>query len=126
MTLDGAHQGHDDPFGLDDRTIRRLLALAGPSDAPELMRRLISDLRGVTAGLMTQDCAALRKHSHVLLAIAGTIGAHRIHSLAAHLNRCAKDTDCTHAKPEAVDLMQLLDGLIARLHVMAAELGPEV
>ena len=130
MILNSAHQGPDDPSGLDEHTLRRLLALAGPSDAAELMRRLIADVRGVAEGMMTglmsEDRAAMRKHSHVLLAIAGTIGAPRIHGLAAHLNNCAKDIDCTHARPQTMELMQRLDGLIARLHVLAAELGPEV
>lgn len=126
MTLDDHHA---DSSGLDETTLLRLLDLAGPSDAPELMRRLIADVRGVAEGMMTgletEDRAAMRKHSHVLLAIAGTIGAERIHALAALLNDCAKDTDCTHAKPHAIELMERLGALVRRLQAMAARLGIE-
>ncbi len=130
LTEDEAPLGPDDRSGLDETTLRRLLALAGPSDGPELMRRLVADVRsvacGLKTGLMQNDRAAMRHHSHILLAIAGAIGAPRIHALAAHLNTCAKDTDCTEAKPEAIELLHRVDDLILRLRSMAAELGPEV
>ena len=94
------------------------------------MRRLISDISGVkngmTAVLATEDRAALRQQSHVLLGIAGTIGARRVYELAQLLNRCARDETCTAAHPYANELLQRLDGLVLRLRAMASEFGMAV
>lgn len=115
------------PQGFDEEALSRLLALAGPCDAPELMRRLIADVQGVavgmTAGLAAHDRHAMRKHSHVLLAIAGTIGAQQIYDLAKLLNQCAKDDDCIAAEPHAIDLMLRLEVLVARLQSMSGAMG---
>lgn len=116
-----------DVGAFDEQALARLLALAGPCDAPELMRRLIADVRdvatGMTAGLVNRDRVAMRKHSHVLLAIAGTIGAQHIYHLAQLLNQCAKDDECVAAEPYAVDLMDRLDRLVDRLQHLSAEQG---
>ncbi|OZA09034.1 MAG: hypothetical protein B7Y02_12130 [Rhodobacterales bacterium 17-64-5] len=129
MTIEDSYQGASDPSGLEEQTLIRLLGLAGPTDAPELMRRLRADVQtvaaGMKAGLARADRAAMRKHSHVLLAIAGTIGAPRIQALATQLNQCAKDAACVDAQPQAVELMHRLDGLIHRLQSMTVELGLE-
>ena len=115
---------------LDEAELSRLLAMAGPMDAKELMRRLISDISGVKAGmaesLLAGDRVAVRRHSHVLLAIAGTIGAGRVYELARVINLCAKDEDCTLARPHAAEILVGLDGLVQHLRVMAAELGMAV
>jgi HPt (histidine-containing phosphotransfer) domain-containing protein len=112
---------------LDEVALSRLLALAGPTDAPELMRRLMADLRdvaaGLAAGLANRDQPALRKNSHVLLAVAGTIGAQPVYQVAQLLNQCAKTDDFAAAEPHAVGLLQLLDRLIERLRERAAEPG---
>lgn len=115
---------------LDEVELSRLLVLAGPGEAKELMRRLISDISGVKVGmaegLETEDRLAVRRHSHVLLAIAGTIGAGRIYELARQVNLCAKDDNCTSARSYAADILEGLDGLVHRLRGMAAELGMAV
>lgn len=115
---------------LDEAELSRLLALAGPFDARELMRRLIADISGVkagmTAGILAEDRAAMRRHSHVLLAIAGTIGAGRVYELAQILNFCARDENCTSARPYAAEILQRLDGLVQRLATISSELGMAV
>lgn len=112
---------------LDEVALVRLVALAGPDDGPELMRRLIGDVgdvfSGITTGFATQDREAMRRHSHVLIAIAGTIGAHHIYHLALHLNQCARDDTCGEAAPQTVDLIDRLSGLIQRLHLVSARMG---
>lgn len=113
--------------GLDETTLLDLLALAGPADGPELMRRLIDDMglvhTGMTAALAANDGAAMRWHSHVLLSIAGTIGAPRVYALAKRLNDCARSDTCLTADPAAVDLLADLGRLLSRLREMAGEMG---
>lgn len=115
---------------LDEAELSRLLAMAGPLDGKELMRRLIADISGVKAGMaesiMAGDRSAVRRHSHVLLAIAGTIGADRVYELARLINLCAKEEDCTVARPQATEILTGLDGLVQHLRAMAAELGMAV
>lgn len=115
---------------LDEAELSRLLAMAGPIDAKELMRRLIADISGVKSGMaegmLAGDRVAIRRHSHVLLAIAGTIGADRVYELARVINLCAKDDDCTLARPHAAEVLVGLDGLVQHLRAMAAELGMAV
>jgi HPt (histidine-containing phosphotransfer) domain-containing protein len=113
--------------GLDETTLRELLALAGPTDGPELMCRLIADINGVvagmTAGLAALDHAAMRWHSHVLLAIAGTIGAAQVSVLAKRLNEHAKADDAVSTRQCATRLMADLDGLLGQLQQMSGEPG---
>lgn len=127
MTADGTQILASDQQVLDDETLPHLLALAGPREAPELMRRLNADLHGVvaglTAGVAALDRDAMRGHSHVLMAIAGTIGAAPVYHLAQQLNQCAKDETCTSAKALVQDLMRWLSGLIDCLQDLSAELG---
>jgi len=75
----------DDPARLD-----RLLALAGPADAVELLTRFETDLaetaRRIATALAANDAAALRAASHVLIAVAGSLGALGVEAQARHLN----------------------------------------
>ncbi len=115
----------DEP--LDEAALTRLVALAGPADGPELLRRLIADLAAVLGGLTTgfaaQDRDAIRRQSHVLLAIAGTIGAPHVYDLAQLLNQTARDASHGAAPPEAIDLLQRLSGLIDRLQRLSGQIG---
>lgn len=127
MTADGTQISPQGLQALDESALLRLLALAGPADAFELMRRLDADLRhvavGLTAGLAKGDMAVLREHSHVLMAVAGTIGANHIHHLAQDLNRSAKENGVEVAEPFVTQLLHLLDGLVERLQGIALEQG---
>ncbi len=129
MTADGTQMIPPGPQGLDEVAFLRLLTSAGATDGPELMRRLRTDLGHLVAGLTeafgTGDRAALRTHSHVLVAIAGTIGARHIHRQAQALNECAKDPACVLSAFDAADLMRRLDVLINRLREIAIDLGLE-
>lgn len=118
-----------DPGGsrLDANALTHLLALAGPVDGPELMRRLTGDLGGVMAGitvsLANKDSAAMRHHSHVLLGIAGAIGAQQIYELAQHLNEWAKDKGTMNAAPQATAVTQHLSHLIGHLRLLSGQMG---
>ena len=127
MTAESTQTAHQGPQVLDEAALIRLLALAGPTDAVELMRRLRVDLHdvavGLTAGLASRDTVAIRRHSHVLLAIAGTIGAQHIYLMAQNVNQSAKEEGNLVSKTDAADLMQMLNTLMERLPVLAVEQG---
>lgn len=75
---------------MDADRLARLLEIAGPSDAGELLRRLVGDLTRVRdnmrAALQEPDIAALRAETHVLISLAGAVGAERLHQLAKAMN----------------------------------------
>ena len=100
----------------------RLLELAGPEDTPELLARLTEDLASVEAGLsaglgVAPDTGVeapgfggglavvapvpspppatqvIRSESHVLIALAGAVGAETLHSLARALNSAAHQAE---------------------------------
>ena len=82
----------------DGRTLADLLAMAGPDIAPALLRQIAADLSDVRTALApaitAQDWTAIRAQSHVLISLAGTIGATRLHAMARDLNTAAHDR-CT-------------------------------
>lgn len=71
----------------------RLLEVAGPDTTIELLQRLCVDLRsaerGLVAGIADADLAAIRAETHVLIALAGAVGAERLSKLAQTLNAVA-------------------------------------
>lgn len=94
---------------LDLAALRRLRQIAGPAAAAELFQRLTEDLADARSGLAQAaaraDTAALRAHSHVIIALAGTAGAQWLHERAITLNARTHD-----------------DSPVAALQAMAAEL----
>ena len=76
---------------LDLSTLRRLTEIAGPLAAAELLARLDEDLEQTRQGLCQAaariDMDGIRQHSHVLIALAGTAGAVKLHDDAVRLNR---------------------------------------
>lgn len=85
--------GPTDRPQIDRAIFDNLLSLAGPQVAPELLRQLAEDLAGVAASLPTalaaQDRAALRAQTHVLMALAGSVGAGPLYEAATRLNLVA-------------------------------------
>ncbi|MES2667328.1 MAG: hypothetical protein V4712_14615 [Pseudomonadota bacterium] len=78
----------------DDQIFRRLMHLAGPVAGAELLDRLAEDLQAVQTGLThaaaaPADWLAIRAHSHVLVALAGAVGATPLQTLAEDMNRLA-------------------------------------
>ena len=86
-----------EPGPLDPARLERLLDLAGPEVAGELLDRLIDDLgtaaRGIAAAAPARDGSGLRSHTHVLISLAGAVGADRLQRLAEALNLAAHATD---------------------------------
>lgn len=124
-----------DPIGLlgDGTVLRDLLALAGPEVAAQILAQMRIDLAEVAAALSPAlgplDWAVMRRETHVLISVAGTIGAGRLHALAIDLNTAAHDRDPAQAAALAAPLMSDLTALIALLqaqsHVSPAGTGPD-
>ncbi|SPH17128.1 Aerobic respiration control sensor protein ArcB [Defluviimonas aquaemixtae] len=77
----------------DRAAFDRLIEVAGPQASRELLDRLCEDLRkverGLVAGLADAGAAAIRAQTHVLIALAGAVGAVRLQALAQALNNAA-------------------------------------
>lgn len=82
-----------DRLVLDHDRFTRLIEIAGPEGAQDLLARLAGDLsaveRGLVRGLSAPDPAAVRAHTHVLIALAGAVGATELQRLAEGLNGAA-------------------------------------
>lgn len=106
----------------DETTLAGLLALAGPDGADRLMAQIVTDLADVwqdmATALSSDDRDALRRATHVLVAVAGTIGAARLHRGAAALNTATHTADWTDvlrlSPPVIADLGALIDHLRRR------------
>lgn len=113
----------------DERRFRALLDLAGPSTALELTSRLDEDLCHVATALTESekpmDQHVLRAQSHVLLAIAGTIGANRLYHLSERLNGLAKAPDAGPVADILCEIRALLERLILYIRLTHARLAGE-
>jgi HPt (histidine-containing phosphotransfer) domain-containing protein len=83
-------------------TFDGLIRLAGPVVAPELLAQLGNDLgmieEGLAQALAAQDIPSIRHQTHVLIALAGSVGAEGLLQLAKSLNAQAnlpQKTDMT-------------------------------
>ena len=80
-----------------DGSLQRLLAMAGPAVARDLLDRLGTDLASVAAALRdagaVDDWASLRGQSHILIALAGVAGAHQLQTAAEEMNQIAQGCD---------------------------------
>lgn len=94
----------------------RLIDIAGPAASSELMDRLNTDLRkterGLMAALADDDRAAIRAETHVLIALAGAVGAARLQALAQALNTTAHRRETTDLSNLGRDALTQLDWLI--------------
>ncbi len=96
LSLAFAVQDRAPPF-IDMTTFTTLLELAGPEVAPELLHQLAEDLTGVHAKLATalgtKDHVSVRAQTHILMALAGSVGAGALYEDATALNLAAHGTD---------------------------------
>ncbi|MFN6977715.1 MAG: response regulator, partial [Gemmobacter sp.] len=104
----------------------RLMEVAGAEAAPELLRRLFEDLRHVErqmhVALGDPDWPELRAQTHVLIALAGAVGALRLQHMAEALNIVAHQRDAAALPDLAPGLLTLLDDLI---HFVARRISGE-
>lgn len=107
----------------EEGVLSDILALAGPDGAQRLLAQIGTDLaevrRGMISALPASDRTALRSATHVLISLAGTIGAPRLQKGAVALNTAAHGDDWAKvldlAGPVLTDLAALIDDVARRL-----------
>lgn len=77
-----------------DRTrLQQLLNVAGPEGRTELLRRLQSDLSnasdGLQAALENEDTLRVRAETHILISLAGAVGADGLYRVVERMNAAA-------------------------------------
>lgn len=109
---------------LDQSVLEGLLTLAGADMATLLIKQIRIDLseagEGLAEGLARLDWEQIRRHSHVLVSVAGSIGAEALQHRAEAINSAAHSTT-----PELVET--LIDGVlpaITRINARLAALLP--
>ena len=97
----------------------RLMALAGADNGAELLRRLHNDFEtvqtGIQKGLSDTDHALIRGQTHVLISLAGAVGADCLQQQAERMNTAAHRKDDTVLRQLAPDLLRGIDGALARI-----------
>ncbi len=112
------------PIGLrsfDPTRFQRLIDLAGPAMADTLLTHLADDLARCRAMAMAadggpegkHDWATLRESSHILISLAGSVGALSLQNLAETLNTAAHGQDGTTTQALIPAVVCELDALIA-------------
>lgn len=124
-TVDAAAAECCEPF--DRATFDHLIDIAGPESAQELLTRLASDLRraerGLFAGLATADRASIRAETHVLIALAGAVGATALLRLSEALNASAQRRDDPSRENLGRETLAQIDKLIGFVATEHASLG---
>ncbi len=110
----------------DEQRFAALLDLAGPAHALDLAMRLDEDLsrvsQALTVAAVDLDRPKLRETSHVLLAIAGTVGANRLCDLATRLNARVRGDEGGAFSDLLPEIALWLDDLITRVRRARAAL----
>ncbi|MDM7932982.1 Hpt domain-containing protein [Tabrizicola sp.] len=100
----------------DPQRFQRLLELTGPRMAGTLLAHLVDDLSNcrtiMLAGADPADWTALREGTHVLISLAGSVGALSLQALAETLNAAAHRQDSSTVKALVPDLLAELEALI--------------
>lgn len=90
--------------GYVDREIYDVLAgTIGPDFLSEFLEKVVLDFESIKKGLAKAEANAdyveWRNQSHILISVAGAVGATMLQSLAQELNAAAKAVDLRLAKP---------------------------
>ena len=103
--------------------LQQLLRMAGPTVAAQLLQQMHTDLRRVERGLLAASHGPnwheLCAQSHVLMALSGTAGAGRLHSLAQALNSLAQETAPDRGTYLSL-LPEVLEALDTLIHQIAS------
>lgn len=105
----------------DAARFQRLLELTGPHHGAELLARLAEDLATTRqrsdAASHAPDWPELRGASHVLISLAGSVGAISLQDLAERMNHAANIKDEAGLRglvPETLDELDALIDIVAR------------
>ena len=100
---------------IDRGVFDKLVATIGAASTSELMEKLIADTDAVAEGLgrgrRNLDLAEIRSQTHILVSVAGAIGARRLQALAQELNAAANREEASPKIDERCE--QCLSGLAA-------------
>jgi CheY-like chemotaxis protein/HPt (histidine-containing phosphotransfer) domain-containing protein len=103
----------------------RLLEIAGPDMASELLSRYEEDLAAVQTKLVSalpaQDWQVLRAASHVLIALSGTAGMERLEQSARSFNLAANDNDSVNLSQHSTTVLDGLADLLVFVRRAAQE-----
>ena len=109
----------------DGRALADILTMAGPETAARILRQMHADLSATAAALRPAlappDWTAIRAQTHILISLAGTIGAARLHAMAIDLNDAAHARDAGRTTTLATPLLSDLDALTALLATRSAK-----
>jgi len=112
-TVTAANPGQPE---LDHKRFDHLMAISGPVAAVELLSRLETDLRRVERGLVAAEAAAnlaeVRGQTHILIALAGAVGATPLQRLAERMNDLAHQGEVVQLRNLTAAALQHLDRLI--------------
>ncbi|MFT4618771.1 MAG: two-component system aerobic respiration control sensor histidine kinase ArcB [Sulfitobacter sp.] len=104
---------------LDCDRMTELLCIAGPDTARELMSRLSTDLERVRRQLLVacpiSDIDTIRSETHVLISVAGAIGARQLHRLAVTLNSTAHRSDALNLRALCRETTSMIQAVLIRL-----------
>jgi HPt (histidine-containing phosphotransfer) domain-containing protein len=88
---------------IDESRLDRLLVLAGPDTGAELLLRLDQDLARIATALAEaiaqDDRAKIRTETHILISVAGTVGALSLSDDARSLNLAARNAEAALPSP---------------------------
>lgn len=105
-----------DAVALDHERFERLLSMAGEAGAADLLARLIGDLsrveRSLVSALAVPDFTAICVETHVLVAVAGAIGADRLLAEAERLNAAAHAQTLERVRSSGRSVLSLIDRLL--------------
>jgi CheY-like chemotaxis protein len=104
------------PADIDKGVFNRLWDSFDPASRAELKSRVMQDIRSAveTAGaaLRERDFQRLRSSTHVLIAVAGIIGAQKLQSLARRLNSAGHAGDDSALDGDGAQLAQEADRVL--------------
>lgn len=107
------------PLPASEDRLACLLKMAGPDVAADLLARLVDDLHHVERGLVQAgtgpDWQGLCDQSHVLISLAGAVGAVPLQTRAEALNTLAQRADPTGLSSALTGVLALLDPLIQHI-----------
>lgn len=112
---------------VDRRVFDALMELAGPDLAPDLVTQMAADLRMVqmtlARSLAGPDWNDVRGQTHILMALAGSAGAHRLEQGARALNLAAHAADAARAQKLTPEILAGLEQLIRFVDAAGATVG---
>ena len=104
------------PAGIDRGIFNKLWDSFDAASRAELKARVTQDIRNaaetVDGALRNHDLPRLRSATHVLISVAGVIGAHRLQSLARRLNSAGHGGDDSALDGDGAELVQEADRVL--------------